>query len=129
MESISKVLATSFGGYSLEHILSAVITLLVCLLAVRLIMRAVEKLMGRIKQPNERLSRITVNFIKALLYLLTVIITAGATVCSAAMLAAQSAFSCSSARSWPACSGSPPRPPRVHCCSGCAAPRATASTP
>ncbi|MEI3084603.1 MAG: hypothetical protein V8S87_00560 [Oscillospiraceae bacterium] len=35
MESISKVLATSFGGYSLEHILSAVITLLVCLLAVR----------------------------------------------------------------------------------------------
>lgn len=78
MESISKVLATSFGGYSLEHILSAVITLLVCLLAVRLIMRAVEKLMGRIKQPNERLSRITVNFIKALLYLLTVIITAGA---------------------------------------------------
>ena len=58
MESISKVLATSFGGYSLEHILSAVITLLVCLLAVRLI--------------------ITVNFIKALLYLLTVIITAGA---------------------------------------------------
>ena len=75
MESISKVLATSFGGYSLEHILSAVITLLVCLLAVRLIMRAVEKLMGRIKQPNERLSRITVNFIKALLYLLTVIIS------------------------------------------------------
>ncbi|MEI3084604.1 MAG: mechanosensitive ion channel domain-containing protein [Oscillospiraceae bacterium] len=41
-------------------------------------MRAVEKLMGRNKQPNERLSRITVNFIKALLYLLTVIITAGA---------------------------------------------------
>ena len=55
MESISKVLTTSFGGYSLEHILSAVITLLVCLLAVRLIMRAVEKLMGRVKQPNERL--------------------------------------------------------------------------
>ena len=55
MESISKVLAMSFGGYSLEHILSAVITLLLCLLAVRLIMRAVEKLMGRIKQPNERL--------------------------------------------------------------------------
>ena len=78
MESISKVLAMSFGGYSLEHILSAVITLLLCLLAVRLIMRAVEKLMWRIKQPNERLSRITVNFIKALLYLLTAIITAGA---------------------------------------------------
>ena len=33
MENISKVLAMSFGGYSLERILSAVITLLVCLLA------------------------------------------------------------------------------------------------
>ena len=74
MESISKVFALSFGGYSLERILSAVITLLVCLLAMRLIMRAAEKLMGRIKQPNERLRRITVNSIKALLYLLTVII-------------------------------------------------------
>ena len=78
MENISKVLALSFGGYSLERILSAVITLLMCLLAVRLIMHAVEKLMGRVKQPNERLRRITVNVVKALLYLLTVIITAGA---------------------------------------------------
>ena len=78
MEKLSEILSMSFGGYSLESILSAVITLLICLLAMRLIMRAVEKVIARIKQPNERLSRITLNVIKALLYLLTVIITAGA---------------------------------------------------
>ncbi len=78
MDNVSKILSTSLGDYSLYRILSAVITFAVCLLALKLIMRAAEKLIGRAKHVNERLRRVTLNVIKAALYLLTVIITAGA---------------------------------------------------
>ena len=36
MEELSKLLQTSLGGYSLSRILSALLTLLVCLVAARL---------------------------------------------------------------------------------------------
>ena len=37
MEELTKLLQTSLGGYSLSHILSALLTLLVCLVAARII--------------------------------------------------------------------------------------------
>ena len=38
MDEITKIMQTTLGGYSLSHILSALLTLLVCLLAVRLLL-------------------------------------------------------------------------------------------
>ena len=38
MEELTKILQTSLGGYSLSRILSALLTLLVCLVAARLLL-------------------------------------------------------------------------------------------
>lgn len=75
--SFSDFMAMSLGGYSLGKILSAVFTLIVCLLVTKLIIRAVEKLVNRAKYTNDRLRRITLNASKGVLYILTVIIVAG----------------------------------------------------
>ena len=40
---IKQILNTAVGGYSLSKILSALVTLLVCLIAVRLIMKVVTR--------------------------------------------------------------------------------------
>ncbi|MDD6089506.1 MAG: mechanosensitive ion channel family protein [Clostridiales bacterium] len=78
MENLSDLMTMSVGGYSLGKLLSAGLTLLICLLAVRLIMKAVQKIVSRAKHANERLQKLIVNSVKALLYVLTVIIAAGA---------------------------------------------------
>lgn len=75
---IKQILNTAVGGYSLSKILSALVTLLVCLIAVRLIMKVVTRLLSRMQKINERLQKIIHTSIKALLYVLTVIITAEA---------------------------------------------------
>ena len=72
---IKQILNTAVGGYSLSKILSALVTLLVCLIAVRLIMKVVTRLLSRMQKINERLQKIIHTSIKALLYVLTVIIT------------------------------------------------------
>ena len=41
MQELSKILETSLGGYSLSRILSAVLTLLVCLIVSRLLLKPV----------------------------------------------------------------------------------------
>ena len=76
--NIKQILNTAVGGYSLSKILSALVTLLVCLIAVRLIMKVVTRLLSRMQKINERLQKIIHTSIKALLYVLTVIITAEA---------------------------------------------------
>ena len=78
MGNITDILKTSLGGYSLGNILSAIVTLLVCLVVVRLLMKLVTKLMGRARRINDRLQKIVLSAIKAVLYVLTVIITAEA---------------------------------------------------
>ena len=78
MGNITDILKTSLGGYSLGNILSAIVTLLVCLVVVRLLMKLVTKLMGRARRINDRLQKIILSAIKAVLYVLTVIITAEA---------------------------------------------------
>ena len=76
--TVSKVLNTSLGGFTVGHILSAILTLLVCLVVVRLVMKLVTRLLGRAQKLNERLQKIIRTAVKAVLYLLTAIITAGA---------------------------------------------------
>lgn len=76
--NISKVLNTSLGGFTVGHILSALLTLLVCLLVVRLLMKLITRLVGRAQKLNERLQKIILTAVKAVLYVLTAIITAGA---------------------------------------------------
>ena len=78
MGNITDILKTSLGGYSLGNILSAIVTLLVCLVVVRLLMKLATKLMGRARRINDRLQKIILSAIKAVLYVLTVIITAEA---------------------------------------------------
>ena len=78
MGNITDILKTSLGGYSLGNILSAIVTLLVCLVVVRLLMKLVTKLVGRARRINDRLQKIMLSAIKAVLYVLTVIITAEA---------------------------------------------------
>lgn len=76
--NVSKILSTSLGGFTLGHILSAILTLLVCLVVVHLVMKLVTRLLNRVQKLNDRLRKITLTAVKAVLYVLTAIITAGA---------------------------------------------------
>ena len=78
MEDLSKIMQTTLGGYSLGHILSAIITLLICLVAVRLLLKLAKRLLDRSKRMNDRLRQIILTAVKVVLYILTGIITAGA---------------------------------------------------
>ena len=78
MENLSKIMQTTLGGYSLGHILSAILTLLICLVAVRLLLKLAKRLLDRSKRMNERLRQIILTAVKVVLYILTGIITAGA---------------------------------------------------
>lgn len=78
MEDLSKIMQTTLGGYSLGHILSAILTLLVCLVAVRLLLKLAKRLLDRSKRMNDRLRQIILTAVKVVLYILTGIITAGA---------------------------------------------------
>ena len=78
MEDLSKIMQTTLGGYSLGHILSAVLTLLICLVAVRLLLKLAKRLLDRSKRMKDRLRQIILTAVKVVLYILTGIITAGA---------------------------------------------------
>lgn len=78
MEDLSKIMQTTLGGYSLGHILSAILTLLICLVAVRLLLKLAKRLLDRSKRMNDRLRQIILTAVKVVLYILTGIITAGA---------------------------------------------------
>ena len=78
MEDLTKIMQTTLGGYSLGHILSAILTLLICLVAVRLLLKLAKRLLGRSKRLNSRLRQIILAAVKVVLYILTGIITAGA---------------------------------------------------
>lgn len=78
MENLSKIMQTTLGDYSLGHILSAILTLLICLVAVRLLLKLAKRLLERSKRMNDRLRQIILTAVKVVLYILTGIITAGA---------------------------------------------------
>ncbi len=78
MKEFSELLSLSLGGYSISRILSALLTLFLCLIAVRLVMRLLARLLSRSQRMSERLQKMLCTSVKALLYLLTVILTAEA---------------------------------------------------
>lgn len=78
MEELTKILQTSLGGYSLSRILSALLTLLVCLVAARLLLKLAKKLLNRSKKLTARLRQIILTTLKVVFYTLAGIITAEA---------------------------------------------------
>ena len=64
------------GKIALENLLAAVITLLVCLVAVRLLLKLAQRLLRRTKL-EERIRRCLLMLLKLVLYTLTVVFTAG----------------------------------------------------
>ena len=69
----TEFLNTSIGGMSLGNIVSAVITLLICLLVVKTIMRLVERLLGKSKL-DARIRKYIATGIKMVLYVLSTLI-------------------------------------------------------
>lgn len=78
MDSISQLLNATIGGYPISRVFSALLTFCVCLVAVKLIMKLAVRLTERLRRVNERLVTLTLAGVKALLYILTAIITAEA---------------------------------------------------
>lgn len=78
MNSISDLLKVSLGSFTLGKLLSAALTLAVCILAVRLLNKLAAKLLSRSKHMNDRLQRILLTALKAGLYIVTGILTADA---------------------------------------------------
>ena len=60
MEGLTKILQTTLGGYSLSRILSALLTLLVCLVAARLLLKLAKRLLDRSKKLTARLRQIII---------------------------------------------------------------------
>lgn len=77
MPDLNGALARFAGKLALENILAAALTLLVCLIAVRLLLKLARRLLGRTKL-EERVRRYVLMGFKLLLYTLTVVFTAGA---------------------------------------------------
>ena len=78
MNDLSELISHSIGGYSIGSILSALLTFLVCLIVVRLVMKLCARLLSRANHLNDRLQKLILAGLKALLYQLTVSITAEA---------------------------------------------------
>lgn len=78
MNSISDLLKVSLGSFTLGKLLSAALTLTVCILAVRLLNKLAAKLLSQSKHMNDRLQRILLTALKAGLYIVTGILTADA---------------------------------------------------
>ena len=68
-------LGSSLGGLTLQTLLSAVITLLICLVAVRLLGKLMRRLLARTKL-DERIQKYLLAGIKLILYIVTVLIVA-----------------------------------------------------
>ncbi len=75
-EEITALLSRSIGKFHLSDVLSAVVTLLICLLAVRLLLRFAKRVLDRTKL-EERVRRYVLAGVKAVLYILTAVFTAG----------------------------------------------------
>ncbi len=75
-EELSGLLKRTVGRVSLEDVLMAAVTLLICLAAVRLLLKLAGRLLRRTKL-EERIRRYILMGLKLLLYTLTVVFTAG----------------------------------------------------
>jgi len=73
--TLTSLLNTSIGGYTLGHLLTAVVTFIVCLIAIRVIMRIVTGLLERTPL-DKRVRGLIANLLKYAMYILTVVIVA-----------------------------------------------------
>ena len=73
--SITDILNQSVGGYSLGHILTAGVTLVICLLIIRVIMHLLERILSRTNL-ERRIQKYICSAAKILMYILTVVIVA-----------------------------------------------------
>ena len=76
MPDLTGVLQRFAGKLVLEDVLTAALTLLICLLAVRLLLKLFRRLLGRTRM-DERGRRYVLGGVKLVLYTLTVVFTAG----------------------------------------------------
>lgn len=76
MPDLNGALERFAGKLALENILAALVTLLICLLAVKLLLKLARRLLGRTRL-EERIRRYILMGLKLLLYTLTVVFTAG----------------------------------------------------
>ena len=73
--TVSSVLNTSIGGYTLGHILTAGVTLVVCLTIIRVVMKILKRLLARTSL-EKRVQALIANFLKYAMYVITVVIVA-----------------------------------------------------
>lgn len=73
--NLSDIMNITVGSLTLSKILSAVVTLLVCLLAVRLLMKVTKKLLSTTRL-DARIQRYLLTGIKLVLYVITIVIVA-----------------------------------------------------
>ena len=70
--SINQLLNLSISGFSVGHILSAVVTLCVCILAIRLVTRLLNRILNQSKL-DARIKQIITAAVRVILYILTAI--------------------------------------------------------
>lgn len=72
---LSSLFTSSLGGLTIQTVLSAIVTLLVCLVAVRLLSKLIRRLLSRTKL-DDRIQKYVMGGTKLLLYILTAVIVA-----------------------------------------------------
>ena len=72
---VTAILNQSVGGYTLGHILTAAVTLVVCLTAIRIVMRIVNRLLEHTSL-DFRIRKLISSILKFTMYIITVIIVA-----------------------------------------------------
>lgn len=77
MPDVNTAVNRALGHFSLEDLISALITLAVCLVAVKLLIKLAGRLLGKTKM-EARVRRYVLLVMKGVLYTLTVVFTAGA---------------------------------------------------
>ncbi|MBR2895816.1 MAG: hypothetical protein IKC03_09210 [Oscillospiraceae bacterium] len=73
--AISNLLSTSLGAMTLEKLLSSALTLIVCLIAIRVVTSVVTRITAKISL-DARIKKYILSGVKTILYLLTVLIVA-----------------------------------------------------
>ena len=74
--NISEILSTSLGSFTIGEALSALFTLLVCLLVIRTVMKVVSRLLSR-THLDAKVQKYIATALKAVLYILTALIILG----------------------------------------------------
>lgn len=75
--NISDILSTSLGGITIGEVFTALVTLVICLLVVRILMKMTARLLSRSHHLDERVKKYIANGLKLVLYIITAIIVLG----------------------------------------------------